>query len=96
MFHLLPGDMPQRESMLAPGELIVAVRLPAQAAQFAAHARYLKIRSLAPNAQSLAGNVLAHAQPVSLSHTRIADHVHQLPHEVDPQASDPPIFEARL
>jgi len=32
MFHLLPGDTPQRESMLAPGELIVAVRLPAQAA----------------------------------------------------------------
>ncbi len=44
MFHLLPGDTPQRESMLAPGELIVAVRLPAQAAQFAAHARYLKVR----------------------------------------------------
>ena len=44
MFHRLPGDTPQRESMLAPGELIVAVRLPAQAAQFAAHARYLKVR----------------------------------------------------
>jgi len=44
MFHLLPGDTPQRESMLAPGELIVAVRLPPQAAQFAAHARYLKVR----------------------------------------------------
>jgi xanthine dehydrogenase YagS FAD-binding subunit len=44
MFHLLPGDTPQRESMLAPGELIVAARLPAQAAQFAAHARYLKVR----------------------------------------------------
>jgi xanthine dehydrogenase YagS FAD-binding subunit len=43
-FHLLPGDAPQRESMLAPGELIVAVRLPPQAAQFAAHARYLKVR----------------------------------------------------
>jgi xanthine dehydrogenase YagS FAD-binding subunit len=44
MFHLLPGDTPQRESMLAPGELIVAVRLPPQAAQYAAHARYLKVR----------------------------------------------------
>ena len=43
-FHLLPGATPQRESMLAPGELIVAVRLPAEAAQFAAHARYLKVR----------------------------------------------------
>src|SRR6478609_2176008 len=38
-FHRLPGDTPERESMLAPGELIVAVRLPAQAAQFDAHAR---------------------------------------------------------
>jgi xanthine dehydrogenase YagS FAD-binding subunit len=44
MFHLLPGDTPQRESVLAPGELIVALRLPAGAAQFAAHARYLKVR----------------------------------------------------
>jgi xanthine dehydrogenase YagS FAD-binding subunit len=44
MFHLLPGDTAQRESMLAPGELIVAVRLPPQAAQFAVHARYLKVR----------------------------------------------------
>jgi xanthine dehydrogenase YagS FAD-binding subunit len=43
-FHRLPGDTPQRESMLEPGEMIVALRLPAAAAQFAAHARYLKIR----------------------------------------------------
>ncbi|WP_460451343.1 FAD binding domain-containing protein [Alsobacter sp. SYSU BS001988] len=43
-FHLLPGDAPQRETVLEPGELIVAVRLPADAAGFAAHARYLKVR----------------------------------------------------
>jgi xanthine dehydrogenase YagS FAD-binding subunit len=43
-FHRLPGDAPERESVLEPGELIVAVRLPAQAARFAAHARYLKVR----------------------------------------------------
>jgi xanthine dehydrogenase YagS FAD-binding subunit len=43
-FHLLPGDTPQRESALAPGEMIVALRLPPQAAQFAAYARYLKVR----------------------------------------------------
>ena len=30
--------------MLEPGELIVAVRLPAGAAAFSAHARYLKVR----------------------------------------------------
>ena len=44
MFHRLPGDAPERESMLEPGEMIVAVRLPAEAARFAAHARYLKVR----------------------------------------------------
>ena len=43
-FHRLPGDAPDRESVLEPGELIVAVRLPAAAAHFAAHARYLKVR----------------------------------------------------
>jgi xanthine dehydrogenase YagS FAD-binding subunit len=30
--------------MLEPGEMIVAVRLPAEAARFATHARYLKVR----------------------------------------------------
>jgi len=44
LFHLLPGDAPDRETVLASGEMIVAVRLPAEAAQFAAHARYLKVR----------------------------------------------------
>jgi xanthine dehydrogenase YagS FAD-binding subunit len=43
-FHRLPGDTPERESVLEPGELIVAVRLPAEAAGFSAHARYLKVR----------------------------------------------------
>ena len=43
-FHRLPGDTPDRESVLEPGEMIVAVRLPAEAAKFAAHARYLKLR----------------------------------------------------
>ncbi|MDO9711875.1 FAD binding domain-containing protein [Paracraurococcus lichenis] len=43
-FHLLPGTTPERESVLAPGELVVALRLPAEAAGFAAHARYVKLR----------------------------------------------------
>ena len=43
-FHRLPGDRPDRETMLEPGEMIVAVRLPAEAALLAAHARYLKVR----------------------------------------------------
>jgi xanthine dehydrogenase YagS FAD-binding subunit len=43
-FHLLPGDTPDRETSLEPGEMIVAVRMPAEAELFAAHARYLKVR----------------------------------------------------
>jgi xanthine dehydrogenase YagS FAD-binding subunit len=42
--HRLPGDTPERETMLEPGDLIVALRLPAEARAFAAHARYLKVR----------------------------------------------------
>ena len=42
--YRLPGDTPAQETELAPGELIVAVRLPAASAAFAAHARYLKVR----------------------------------------------------
>jgi len=44
IFHRLPEDAPERETMLDPGEMIVAVRLPAEAVRFAGHARYLKIR----------------------------------------------------
>jgi xanthine dehydrogenase YagS FAD-binding subunit len=43
-FHRLPGDTPERDSVLEPGDLIVAVRLPGEARSFAAHARYLKLR----------------------------------------------------
>jgi len=42
--HCLPGDTPERESLLEPGDLIVALRLPAEARAFSAHARYLKVR----------------------------------------------------
>src|SRR3981081_3898218 len=42
--HCLPGDTPQRESILEPGDLIVALRLPGEARRFSAHARYLKVR----------------------------------------------------
>ena len=43
-FHRLPGDAPDRENLLETGEMIVAVRLPAHAALFASHSRYLKVR----------------------------------------------------
>jgi xanthine dehydrogenase YagS FAD-binding subunit len=42
--HRLPGDTPERESALEPSDLIVALRLPAEARAFSAHARYLKVR----------------------------------------------------
>src|SRR5712675_2549949 len=42
--HRLPGETPERDSALEAGELIVALRLPASARAFSAHARYLKVR----------------------------------------------------
>jgi xanthine dehydrogenase YagS FAD-binding subunit len=42
--HLLPGITPQRDTVLEPGEIIVAIRIPAAARNFARHARYLKVR----------------------------------------------------
>jgi len=42
--HRLPGATPDKDNTLEPGELIVAVRLPAAACSFASHARYLKLR----------------------------------------------------
>ncbi|MBR0799446.1 xanthine dehydrogenase family protein subunit M [Bradyrhizobium jicamae] len=42
--HRLPGDTPDRETALEPGDMIVALRLPAEAQGFAAHARYVKVR----------------------------------------------------
>jgi xanthine dehydrogenase YagS FAD-binding subunit len=42
--HRLPGDTPERDNLLEPGDLIVALRLPAGASAFSAHARYLKVR----------------------------------------------------
>ena len=42
--HLLPGETPQAETVLRPGELITAVRIPAEGAAMARNARYLKVR----------------------------------------------------
>ncbi len=41
-FHRLPGDIPERDNVLADDELITAIELPA--AGFAQHSHYLKIR----------------------------------------------------
>ncbi len=43
-FHRLPGDTPEVETARRPGEIVTALRLPANAAGFASHARYLKLR----------------------------------------------------
>jgi xanthine dehydrogenase YagS FAD-binding subunit len=42
--HRLPGESLERETVLEPGDLIVALRLPADARNFSSHARYLKVR----------------------------------------------------
>lgn len=42
--HRLPGETPERETALERGDLIVALRLPAEARGFASHARYIKVR----------------------------------------------------
>lgn len=44
-FHRLPGDRPERETALAPGELITAIELPASA--LARRSHYLKLRERA-------------------------------------------------
>jgi xanthine dehydrogenase YagS FAD-binding subunit len=44
-FHRLPGDAPQRDTTLSPGELILGVDLPPDG--FAAQSHYLKIRDRA-------------------------------------------------
>jgi xanthine dehydrogenase YagS FAD-binding subunit len=41
--HTLPGTTPHRETVLSPGELIVAVRIP-DATALSGHQRYLKLR----------------------------------------------------
>jgi xanthine dehydrogenase YagS FAD-binding subunit len=41
-FHRLPGDTPQKDNNLKPGELITSIELPAN--DFAEHSYYLKIR----------------------------------------------------
>src|SRR4030088_3018194 len=57
--HCLPGDTPQRESILEPGDLIVALRLPGEARRFSAHARYLKVRERTSYAFAVASVAVA-------------------------------------
>jgi xanthine dehydrogenase YagS FAD-binding subunit len=50
-FHRLPEDRPQDDTVIRPGELIVAVELPAS--KFARHSHYLKVRDRASYAFAL-------------------------------------------
>jgi xanthine dehydrogenase YagS FAD-binding subunit len=51
-FHTLPGDHPEVENTLEPGELVTHVELPAS--PFAAHTHYVKVRDRAAFAFALA------------------------------------------
>ncbi|SME90538.1 xanthine dehydrogenase YagS FAD-binding subunit [Tistlia consotensis] len=68
-FHRLPGQTPERETTLAQGELVVALRLPAGAEAFSANARYLKVRERT----SFAFAVVSAAAALRLEGGRIAE-----------------------
>ncbi|KQP89029.1 molybdopterin dehydrogenase [Methylobacterium sp. Leaf113] len=68
-FHRLPGDHPERETVLEPGDLVVAVTLPAEAETFAGHSRYLKVRERT----SYAFAVVSAAVGLRLDGDRIAE-----------------------
>ena len=66
-FHRLPGNSPQRDNNLEHGELIAALELPVQAADFAKHSHYLKVRDRA----SYAFAMVAVAAALDMDATRI-------------------------
>lgn len=66
-FHVVPGDRPDREHVLAPGELITHVELPGKA--FAARSHYVKVRDRASYAFALASAAVA----LELRGTQIID-----------------------
>jgi xanthine dehydrogenase YagS FAD-binding subunit len=68
-FHRLPGDAPERETVLEPGELITTLVLPPEASAFAGHSRYLKVR----DRTSYAFAVVSAAASLRLDGGRIAE-----------------------
>jgi xanthine dehydrogenase YagS FAD-binding subunit len=56
-FYFLPGNHPERENVLEPGELITGVDIPALS--FARHSHYLKVRDRASYAFALASAAVA-------------------------------------
>jgi xanthine dehydrogenase YagS FAD-binding subunit len=66
-FHLMPGDTPQRETVLRPGELITAVELPES--EIAVRSRYRKVRDRASYAFAL----VSVAAAMRVDHGRVTD-----------------------
>ena len=56
-FHRLPGDTPQRDTVLAPGDLIIAVMVPSSA--WARRSHYLKVRDRASFEWAIASAAVA-------------------------------------
>jgi xanthine dehydrogenase YagS FAD-binding subunit len=56
-FHVVPGDHPERESVIEPGELITAVDIPPL--PFATRSAYVKVRDRASYAFALASAAVA-------------------------------------
>src|SRR5439155_1000347 len=56
-FHLLPGDTPDRETVVRPGELITYVILPSR--PFGSHSAYVKVRDRASYEFALASAATA-------------------------------------
>ncbi|MDX6620817.1 MAG: xanthine dehydrogenase YagS FAD-binding subunit [Gaiellales bacterium] len=69
-FHRLPGDAPERDTVLEHGELIVAVEIPRL--EFARSSRYVKVRERASFAFAVAS--LAAALDVEEGHVRGVRH----------------------
>ena len=67
--HRLPGEEPEQETVLEPSDLIVALKLPADARNFSGHARYLKVRERT----SYAFAVVSAAAGLSMAHGKIAE-----------------------
>ena len=67
--YRLPDDRPDRETVLEPGDLIIALRLPPEAAAFAGHSRYLKVR----DRTSYAFAVVSVAASLRLDGSRIGE-----------------------
>jgi xanthine dehydrogenase YagS FAD-binding subunit len=70
-FHVLPGETPQRETVLEPGDLITHVTLPAPVA--GAKSLYLKLRDRASYEFALASAaVIVNAENNRISYARVA------------------------